>query len=176
MPPAANRVAAVAALMAVLWISEAIPIPAAALLPVVLCPLLGVMPVQSATANYAISWCFCSWAASGLRLPSSTVVCTAGLPCTNYIWIAMAVAARLDAAPHTAFGRSLMPLVCCWYMTRISSDLGRIEAIDGRRMIARERKSLGPMSRAEHRVTIVFYYVVLMWIFRDLIPLPKTLL
>lgn len=53
MPQAANRVAAVAVLMAALWIGEAIPIPATALLPVVLFPLLGVMPVESATANYA---------------------------------------------------------------------------------------------------------------------------
>ncbi|MGB5450973.1 MAG: SLC13 family permease [Sedimenticolaceae bacterium] len=53
MPQAANRVAAVAVLMAVLWIGEAIPIPATALLPVVLFPLLGVMPIESVTANYA---------------------------------------------------------------------------------------------------------------------------
>jgi sodium-dependent dicarboxylate transporter 2/3/5 len=53
MPPAAARVAAVAILMAVLWITELIPIPATALLPVVLFPLLDVMPVGGATANYA---------------------------------------------------------------------------------------------------------------------------
>jgi sodium-dependent dicarboxylate transporter 2/3/5 len=53
MPTSANRVAATAVLMAVLWISEAIPIPATALLPVVLFPLLGVMPIEAAAANYA---------------------------------------------------------------------------------------------------------------------------
>ena len=53
MPQAANRVAAVAVLMAALWIGEAIPIPATALLPVALFPLLGVMPIESTTANYA---------------------------------------------------------------------------------------------------------------------------
>lgn len=53
MPQPANRVAAVAVLMAILWIGEAIPIPATALLPVVLFPLLGVMPIGSTTANYA---------------------------------------------------------------------------------------------------------------------------
>jgi len=53
MPESANRVAAVAVLMAVLWISEAIPIATTALIPVVLFPLLGVMPVAAATANYA---------------------------------------------------------------------------------------------------------------------------
>ena len=53
MPTGANRVAAAAVLMAVLWVSEAIPIPATALLPVVLFPLLGVMPIEAAAANYA---------------------------------------------------------------------------------------------------------------------------
>lgn len=53
MPTAANRAAAVAVLMAVLWISEAIPIPATALLPIVLFPLLDVMPITAVTANYA---------------------------------------------------------------------------------------------------------------------------
>lgn len=53
MPSAASRVAAIAVLMAALWISEAIPIPATALLPVVLFPILGVMPVTETTANYA---------------------------------------------------------------------------------------------------------------------------
>ncbi len=42
MPPVAWRVAAVAALMAIWWVTEAIPIPATALLPLVLFPLLGV--------------------------------------------------------------------------------------------------------------------------------------
>jgi sodium-dependent dicarboxylate transporter 2/3/5 len=53
MPLQAQRVAAVAALMATLWISEAIPIAATALLPVLLFPLLGVMPTASVTPAYA---------------------------------------------------------------------------------------------------------------------------
>lgn len=53
MPRSAGHVAAVAMLMAVLWVGEGIPIPATALLPVVLFPLLGVMGVESVTANYA---------------------------------------------------------------------------------------------------------------------------
>jgi len=53
MPESANRVAAVAVLMAVLWITEAIPIATTALIPVVLFPLLGVMPIAATTANYA---------------------------------------------------------------------------------------------------------------------------
>ena len=53
MPGAARQVAAVAGLMALWWIGEAIPIAATALLPVVLYPLLGVMPIGGVTANYA---------------------------------------------------------------------------------------------------------------------------
>jgi len=53
MPVAASRVAAIAVLMAVLWVSEAIPIPATALLPLLLFPLLQVTTVNEAAANYA---------------------------------------------------------------------------------------------------------------------------
>ncbi len=52
MPPAAMHVAALAALMATWWITEAIPIPATALLPIVLLPLLGVMAPGEVTASY----------------------------------------------------------------------------------------------------------------------------
>lgn len=47
------RVAAVALLMAVWWVTEAIPIPATALLPIVLFPILGVSSVGDATAPFA---------------------------------------------------------------------------------------------------------------------------
>ncbi|HAC15251.1 MAG TPA: anion transporter, partial [Bacteroidetes bacterium] len=50
---AAWMTAAVAVLMGVWWVSEAIPIPATALLPIVLFPLLGVSSVGSATAPFA---------------------------------------------------------------------------------------------------------------------------
>jgi solute carrier family 13 (sodium-dependent dicarboxylate transporter), member 2/3/5 len=52
MSPEAMSVAALAALMAVWWITEAIPIPATALLPIVLLPLLGVMAPGEVTASY----------------------------------------------------------------------------------------------------------------------------
>ncbi|MHB1311123.1 MAG: SLC13 family permease [Gemmatimonadaceae bacterium] len=56
-PPAgmtvvAWRTAAVGALMATWWITEAIPIPATALLPIVLFPLLGVATLEATTAPY----------------------------------------------------------------------------------------------------------------------------
>ncbi len=47
------RVAAITVLMAVWWITEAIPIPATALLPIALFPLLNIMPSAKATAPYA---------------------------------------------------------------------------------------------------------------------------
>ena len=46
------QVAAIAALMATFWISEAIPIAATALLPIVLFPALGVMPTAKVTQFY----------------------------------------------------------------------------------------------------------------------------
>ncbi len=50
--PAVTRAAAVAALMAIWWITEAIPIPATALLPVALFPLLGVMKGKDVAGMY----------------------------------------------------------------------------------------------------------------------------
>lgn len=47
------RVAAVGLLMATWWITEAIPIPATALLPLVLLPPLGIAPIGAAAAPYA---------------------------------------------------------------------------------------------------------------------------
>jgi sodium-dependent dicarboxylate transporter 2/3/5 len=53
MSPEAMRVAAVAVLMAVWWTTEAIPIPATALLPIFLFPVLGVMKGSAVTLAYA---------------------------------------------------------------------------------------------------------------------------
>jgi sodium-dependent dicarboxylate transporter 2/3/5 len=53
MAPEAQRLAAAAALMAVWWISEAVPIPATALLPILLYPLLGIMAAGKVTGAYA---------------------------------------------------------------------------------------------------------------------------
>lgn len=53
MTPAGMKVAATATLMACWWVTEAIPIPATALLPIALFPVLGVMKAPDATASYA---------------------------------------------------------------------------------------------------------------------------
>jgi len=53
MSPQGMKVAAVAALMATFWVTEAIAIPATALMPIALFPLLAVMPTAKVTAAYA---------------------------------------------------------------------------------------------------------------------------
>jgi sodium-dependent dicarboxylate transporter 2/3/5 len=53
LEPAAWRVAAVVLLMAVLWMTEAVPLAATALLPLALFPLLGVAPVDRVASPYA---------------------------------------------------------------------------------------------------------------------------
>ena len=53
MSPDALKVAAVACLMAIWWVSEAAPIAATALLPIVLFPVLGVMSTAATTSAYA---------------------------------------------------------------------------------------------------------------------------
>ena len=53
MAPEAWRMAAIAVWMVIWWLSEAVPIPATALLPVVLMPLLGVLELGDTTARYA---------------------------------------------------------------------------------------------------------------------------
>ncbi len=53
LTPEAQRMLAVAALMASWWMTEAIPIPATSLLPLALLPLLGIMPTAGAAAPYA---------------------------------------------------------------------------------------------------------------------------
>ena len=53
IPGPARRTLAAAVLMAVWWITVAIPIPATSLLPLVLFPVLGVMPSKTAAVQYA---------------------------------------------------------------------------------------------------------------------------
>ena len=53
LSPEGQRTAAVAVLMAVWWMTEALPLPATALLPLALFPLLGVMPAGTTAAPYA---------------------------------------------------------------------------------------------------------------------------
>jgi sodium-dependent dicarboxylate transporter 2/3/5 len=52
LSPQGMKVAAVAALMAIWWVSEAIPVPATALLPILLFPVLGVLDGSEITRAY----------------------------------------------------------------------------------------------------------------------------
>lgn len=53
MSNAAMKVAAITVLMAIWWITEAVPIPATSLLPILLYPLLNVTNAKEVTASYA---------------------------------------------------------------------------------------------------------------------------
>ncbi len=53
MPPEAWRLVAMAVWMVIWWLTEAIPIPATALLPMILMPLLGIGEIKPVAANYA---------------------------------------------------------------------------------------------------------------------------
>jgi sodium-dependent dicarboxylate transporter 2/3/5 len=53
MEPVAQKMAAVALLMATWWMCESIPIPATSLLPIALFPMLNITSTQKATAPYA---------------------------------------------------------------------------------------------------------------------------
>ena len=50
---AANKVLSVAVLMVVLWVSEALPMAAVALFPLVLFPVLGIAPMDATASSYA---------------------------------------------------------------------------------------------------------------------------
>jgi sodium-dependent dicarboxylate transporter 2/3/5 len=58
MPPAAQATAAVAILMATWWMTEAMPLPATALIPLVLFPLTGVLTLEETAAPYANKFIF----------------------------------------------------------------------------------------------------------------------
>jgi solute carrier family 13 (sodium-dependent dicarboxylate transporter), member 2/3/5 len=53
LTPAGRATAAVLVLMAVLWMTEAMPLPATALMPLVLFPVVGVLPIRETAAAYA---------------------------------------------------------------------------------------------------------------------------
>ena len=53
LAPAARALAAVGILMAVWWISEALPLEATALVPLAAFPVLGILPIKAAAAPYA---------------------------------------------------------------------------------------------------------------------------
>ncbi|MDY6978825.1 MAG: DASS family sodium-coupled anion symporter [Pseudomonadota bacterium] len=264
MSPEGQKAAAVTLLMATLWITEAIPIPATALIPIALFPLLGVMPTAKVTASYAnhliylfmggflIAMAIERWglhkriALQTIRLVGTTpsrvllgfMLATAFLSCwiSNtatamlMVTIGMAVLRQLspeqpgedEALTPTWFGISLMlgiayaasiggiatligtppnailagvvekqygysigfaewmlfamPLavvmlfITWWFLTRVAFRQTMAEGLSGGRSVIRQQlDELGPMSKQEKRVLIVFGFVVLVWLFRGLI-------
>ena len=271
LSPEGQRVAAVAVLMATWWISEAIPIPATALLPIVLFPALGIMKTSDVTASYGNHLIFLfmggfliavtmeKWnlhkriALHTIRIigtgPNRIVL--GFMLATGFLsmWIsntatammmvpiALAViyqaAASLEKTPgntvdtrpgHFNFGMALMLgvgysasiggvatligtppnailagviertygvtisfaawltfalplsitlLLITWvYLTRIGFRSEITELPGGRRLIDNQLAALGPMSREERWVLIVFTSVACAWIGRSLIDLP----
>lgn len=53
LSPVANKVSAIAALMIVWWVSEALPMPVVALLPMILFPLFGVAKMDEVASSYS---------------------------------------------------------------------------------------------------------------------------
>ena len=53
LTPSAWRTAAVVVLMALWWTTEAVPLAATAMLPLILFPILGILPMPQASAPYA---------------------------------------------------------------------------------------------------------------------------
>lgn len=56
--PEVGKMAAVASLMAVLWITEAIPLAATALIPIIMLPLMGILPGAETAKSYVSSIVF----------------------------------------------------------------------------------------------------------------------
>jgi sodium-dependent dicarboxylate transporter 2/3/5 len=259
MAPAGLRVAAVTVLMAVWWVSEAIPIPATALLPVLLFPLLGVLSGSDVTRAYGnhliylflggflIAVTMERWnlhhriALHTIRIVGYTpqrvvlgfMLATAFLSmwisntATTMMMVTIAiavlkemeremehkpgqlwfgtvlmlgicyaasiggVATLIGTPPNVIFAGvmektygvsisftawmgfalplSLVMLAIAWlYLTRILSRGIQIQLPDGRELIYRQIEKLGPMSRQEKQVAVVFVTVAMLWILRGL--------
>jgi len=266
-PPAglsetAWRTVGMAAMMAVWWSTEAIPIPATSLLPVLLIPLLGIDSLAKATAPYAnptiflflggfllglamqrwnlhkrialatllavgnqpsrqiagfmiatafISMWVSNTATSIMMLPIGLSViglltegsareqserfATALLLGIAYAASVGGIATLIGTPPnallaaflrenhdvHIGFGQWMllgvpvtagMLLFTWWWLTRGGF---RLSGGDSRSMLQQEMAALGPMSRQEKLVALIFTLAALAWIFQPLLaePLPE---
>jgi sodium-dependent dicarboxylate transporter 2/3/5 len=246
--------------MALWWITEAIPIPATALLPLVLFPLLGAGTIRDAASPYANPLIFLFMGGFMLALamqrwglhrrialhiirrmgtqPSSIV---AGFMISSAflsMWVSntatammmlpiglsvielasddrlsppgrnpFAVALLLGIAyacsigglgtligtPPNAFMAAFLsetygieigfaewmlvgiPIVviglpiCFWVLTRVAFPIRGQQLAGGEQLISRELEAIGPMSRAEKMVAVVFALTAFAWIFRPLL-------
>jgi sodium-dependent dicarboxylate transporter 2/3/5 len=257
MSPEARRLGACAVWMAVWWISEAVPIPVTALLPIVLFPVLGVMSASAVTGPYAhhliylfmggflIAVAMERWnlhrrialqvvrrtGSSPARLVLGFMTATAFLSMwisntaatMMMVTIGMAVLKQLlpdGGRESSPFGTALMlgiayaasiggtatligtppnailagvlaqnydvelgfaewmrfalplatvMLLVTWlYLTRIAFPVGDAIVSDAAAHIERQIEALGPMSKPERRVAVVFASVALLWMGRGL--------
>ena len=256
------RVAALAALMAIWWLTEALPVAATALLPIAVLPVLGIVDATAAAAPYAhpliflffggfvIALAMERWGldrrvalvvlrACGTRptrLIGGFMIASAGLSmwvsntATTVMMLPIGLSviallgtnddasepavkspfalslllgiaygasigglATLIGTPPNAllaafmaktygieigFGRWMLlglPLSCglllvAWLiLTRVAFRPDRTPIRGASAVLSREFQSLGPLSRAEKRVGIVFALVALAWVFRPVI-------
>jgi sodium-dependent dicarboxylate transporter 2/3/5 len=254
------HVAAVGVLMAVWWITEAIPIPATALFPLALFPLLGAGTIRDAASPYANPLIFLFMGGFMLalamqrwglhrrialhiirRMGSQPTSIVAGFMLSSAflsMWVSntatammmlpiglsvielasdnnaapagrnpFAVALLLGIAyacsigglgtligtPPNAFMAAFLsetygieigfaewmlvgiPIVviglpiCFWVLTRVAFPIKRQQLAGGEQLISRELEAIGPMSRAEKMVAVVFALTALAWIFRPLL-------
>ena len=259
MSPQGLSVAAVTVLMAVWWVTEAIPIPATALLPVVLFPLLGVLSGSEVTRAYGnhliylflggflIAVTMERWnlhhriALHTIRVVGQTpqrivlgfMLATAFLSmwisntATTMMMVTIAIAVLKEVEPELEhapgliwFGTVLMLGICYaasiggvatligtppnaifagvventygvsisftdwmafalplsmvmlavtwWYLTRILRQGTQARLPGGKQLILQQLERLGPMTRQEKQVAVVFTSVALLWILRGL--------
>ena len=121
MEPNAQKMAAIALLMATWWMCESIPIPATSLLPLMLFPLLGIMHTKSAAAPYASHLIFLFMGGFIIALSmqrwelhrriAMTIVKLVGFSPSRLIFGFMAATATLSAfVSNTATAVMMMPI------------------------------------------------------------------
>ncbi len=259
LDPVGWRVAAVAVLMAILWLTEALPIPVTALLPLILFPLLGVRTIEETASPYAnplvflffggfvIALAIERWnlhrriallvihrigaredlqvggfmlataalsmwvsntatavmmlpvalsiiprSADGLVEPARRGFATALLLSVAYAANIGGIATLIGTPPNAFLALFMaeshgvqigmaqwmmlgMPVaavmfVVCWLLlTRVLYRLSRETLPGANEALTKALRQLGPASRAEMRVAIVFGTTAVLWIFRPLI-------
>ena len=104
MPPEAWRLVALAAWMVIWWLGEAVPIPATALLPIPMMPLLGIAEMKAVAANFEVStWmliCIVLVAIVYLtEITSNTATTATFLPILGAVAVGLGIAPQMLAIP-----------------------------------------------------------------------------
>jgi len=144
LAPDARAAAAIGALMAVLWMTEALPLPVTALLPLALFPLAGVLPIEEAAAPYAHKYIFLFMGGFMIALAMErwslhkrialTIVGAVGARPTRLIGGFMAAAAFLSMwISNTATAVMLLPIATS-IIGLVSERLGVEDGMDDERV------------------------------------------